>query len=135
MTVNDQLKSTATIPLHVLRDKIRQIEERIEKLKEERKHIEWVIENCAPPVDLRIDESTGLRLSRHQEQMEKKLLILSILKEKGSAMRSSEIYAALSRSGIEMKKETFDWLMHSMTNDNTIPIVRPRLGQYEYSLN
>jgi len=62
---------------------------------------------------------------------EKEAVVLQLLKEVGTPMKSITIHNKLSEMGREINKNTFDALMSKMWHDGKV--TKPKYGHYQYN--
>lgn len=61
----------------------------------------------------------------------KEAVVLQLLKEVGTPLKSIVIHKKLSEAGMEINKNTFDALMSKMWHDGKI--TKPKYGHYQYN--
>lgn len=123
------MSTEPSVSLRQLKERITEINNEISKLQEKRKHIELVIDECFPAMELRMLPASTMR---HPIDG-KKEAIIRILKKAERPMKSSEIFSRLPDEGVIMDEGTFHWLMSNIVRDPNSHISKPRYAYYEYS--
>lgn len=120
------MENDITISITEIEDKLAGIDEKIKGLEEERTHLRWFLDKYAKRLG-RSQSAAGLPSSKKQVILDG---VLKILPQSGDPMKSGDIYEALLESGLDVNKNTFDWLMNTWWKDPNAPIVKHAYGLY-----
>ena len=134
MLTTSSMDNPGSISVATLKNRLTALETDIERLTDEKRHIEYVLKNYASVKEAGFPKVVIANNNKKTSIPVKAMgqVITDFLRIKGHAMKSSHIRAELAQKGIEIPASTFDWLMSTMSRDPDCPVVRSGYGQYTF---